>query len=114
MEGDPRFNKVFGLIGSIYYNQSVKMAERILHRRESLARLRRPLFWDTESYVFPSFLYSKPDICRKLLEYRYSILPQARNRARNFLILKVRFLHGVPSMVTNVRHFPGGYSAVSY
>ncbi len=39
-------------------------------------------FWDTESYVFPSFLYSKPDICRKLLEYRYSILPQARNRAR--------------------------------
>lgn len=40
-------------------------------------------FWDTEAYVFPSFLYSNPDICRKLLEYRYSILPQARNRARD-------------------------------
>lgn len=39
-------------------------------------------FWDTESYVFPAFLYAKPDICRKLLEYRYSILPQSRNRAR--------------------------------
>ena len=39
-------------------------------------------FWDTESYVFPAFLYAKPDICRKLLEYRYSILPQSRNHAR--------------------------------
>ena len=39
-------------------------------------------FWDTESYVFPAFLYAKPDICRSLLEYRYSILPQSRNHAR--------------------------------
>lgn len=39
-------------------------------------------FWDTEVYMLPFFLYSNPDISRKLLEYRYSILPKARERAR--------------------------------
>ncbi len=39
-------------------------------------------FWDTEMYVVPFFLYNSPDISRKLLEYRYSILDKARQRAR--------------------------------
>ncbi|PHZ86676.1 hypothetical protein CRD36_00465 [Paremcibacter congregatus] len=39
-------------------------------------------FWDTEIYIIPSLLYSMPDIARKLLEYRYHILPAARTRAR--------------------------------
>ncbi|MBC7453827.1 MAG: glycoside hydrolase family 65 protein [Massilia sp.] len=39
-------------------------------------------FWDTEIYIFPFFLYSKPDIARKLLEYRYAGLDKARERAR--------------------------------
>lgn len=39
-------------------------------------------FWDTEIYIFPFFLYNKPEIARKLLEYRYQYLPQARQRAR--------------------------------
>ncbi|HYE83145.1 MAG TPA: glycosyl hydrolase family 65 protein [Clostridia bacterium] len=39
-------------------------------------------FWDTEMFVLPAFLYSKPDISRKLLEYRYSTLDKARARAR--------------------------------
>jgi alpha,alpha-trehalose phosphorylase len=39
-------------------------------------------FWDTEIYIFPFFLYSKPEIARKLLEYRYAGLPLARQRAR--------------------------------
>lgn len=39
-------------------------------------------FWDTEIYILPFFLYNNPDISRKLLEYRYSILPKARERAR--------------------------------
>ena len=39
-------------------------------------------FWDTEMYVVPAFLYSKPQISRKLLEYRYNTLDQARARAR--------------------------------
>jgi len=39
-------------------------------------------FWDTEIYIFPFFLYSKPEIAKKLLEYRYAGLPLARERAR--------------------------------
>jgi len=39
-------------------------------------------FWDTEIYIFPFFLYSKPEIARKLLEYRHAGLAQARERAR--------------------------------
>jgi len=39
-------------------------------------------FWDTEMYVIPAFLYSKPSVSRKLLEYRYSTLDKARSRAR--------------------------------
>ncbi|MEX0731847.1 MAG: glycosyl hydrolase family 65 protein [Aquisalimonadaceae bacterium] len=39
-------------------------------------------FWDTEIYVFPFFLYTKPDIARKLLEFRCGSLPKARERAR--------------------------------
>jgi alpha,alpha-trehalose phosphorylase len=39
-------------------------------------------FWDTEIYVFPFLLFSKPDIARALLQYRYATLPKARERAR--------------------------------
>jgi len=39
-------------------------------------------FWDTETYIFPMFLHVAPQIARALLEYRYSILPFARERAR--------------------------------
>ncbi|KPU27262.1 glycoside hydrolase [Caloranaerobacter sp. TR13] len=39
-------------------------------------------FWDTEIYILPFFLYTYPEISRKLLEYRYRILDKARQRAR--------------------------------
>lgn len=39
-------------------------------------------FWDTEIYILPFFLYTQPEIARKLLEYRYHILDKARQRAR--------------------------------
>jgi len=39
-------------------------------------------FWDTEVYVFPFFLFSRPEIARALLQYRYNGLPKARERAR--------------------------------
>jgi alpha,alpha-trehalose phosphorylase len=38
-------------------------------------------FWDTETYVLPFFLYTQPEISRRLLEYRYHILDKARQRA---------------------------------
>ena len=39
-------------------------------------------FWDTEAYILPVLLHTQPEIARRLLEYRYSILPNARARAR--------------------------------
>ncbi len=39
-------------------------------------------FWDTEIYIFPFFLYNKPEIARKLLDYRWAGLESARRRAR--------------------------------
>ena len=39
-------------------------------------------FWDTEAYILPVFLHTDPALARKLLEYRYAILPNARARAR--------------------------------
>jgi alpha,alpha-trehalose phosphorylase len=39
-------------------------------------------FWDTETYIIPFFLYSRPEIARRLLEYRYGILDAARENAK--------------------------------
>ncbi len=39
-------------------------------------------FWDTEIYVMPFLIYTAPEIARNLLRFRYSMLEQARMRAR--------------------------------
>lgn len=39
-------------------------------------------FWDTEIYMIPVFLLTKPDLAKSLIVYRYSILDGARERAK--------------------------------
>ncbi len=39
-------------------------------------------FWDTEIYILPYFLYTNPDIAKKLIAYRYNTLPMARKRSK--------------------------------
>jgi len=39
-------------------------------------------FWDTEIYVLPFLIYTAPHIARNLLSFRHSMLPKARERAR--------------------------------
>ena len=39
-------------------------------------------FWDTEMYVLPFFIYTCPELAKKLLDYRYGTLDRARARAR--------------------------------
>ena len=39
-------------------------------------------FWDTEIYALPIFTYLRPEVARRLIEFRYHTLPQARERAR--------------------------------
>jgi alpha,alpha-trehalose phosphorylase len=39
-------------------------------------------FWDTEVYVMPVLIHTKPDLARSLLLFRYAMLEAARRRAR--------------------------------
>jgi alpha,alpha-trehalose phosphorylase len=39
-------------------------------------------FWDTDVYVMPFLTYTSPRQARNLLSFRYGMLPQARERAR--------------------------------
>jgi alpha,alpha-trehalose phosphorylase len=39
-------------------------------------------FWDIEIYVLPFLIYTEPRIARNLLKFRHSMLPAARQRAR--------------------------------
>ncbi|MFT9009362.1 MAG: beta-phosphoglucomutase family hydrolase [Bifidobacterium sp.] len=38
-------------------------------------------FWDTEIYILPFILFSDPAKARRILDYRFSMLPAARRRA---------------------------------
>lgn len=40
------------------------------------------VFWDTEIFMFPFFLYTEPDIAKSLLMYRFNTLGGARKRAK--------------------------------
>ncbi len=39
-------------------------------------------FWDSEIFILPFLIYTKPRIARNLLKFRYSLLDKARERAR--------------------------------
>jgi len=40
------------------------------------------IFWDTEIFILPFFIYTNPAIAKRLLLYRYRTLPAARRNAR--------------------------------
>lgn len=39
-------------------------------------------FWDTELFLFPYYLYTRPDTSRRLLEYRYRLIDVAKVKAK--------------------------------
>lgn len=39
-------------------------------------------FWDSDVYILPFFLYTKPEIAKSLIMYRYNLLDAARKRAK--------------------------------
>ncbi len=40
------------------------------------------IFWDTEIFILPFFIYTNPEIAKRILMYRYKTLPAARRNAR--------------------------------
>ncbi|MBO5007485.1 MAG: glycoside hydrolase family 65 protein [Clostridia bacterium] len=41
-------------------------------------------YWDTEIFIFPYYLCTQPDVARRLLEYRYHLLPVAKEKAAKY------------------------------
>lgn len=39
-------------------------------------------YWETETIVFPFYLFTNSEIAKQLLNYRYNTLPQAKDRAK--------------------------------
>ncbi len=42
------------------------------------------VFWDTEMFMLPFFLYTKPEVAKTLLRYRIDTLPGALNKAKEY------------------------------
>jgi kojibiose phosphorylase len=40
------------------------------------------IFWDTDIFILPLFIYTSPKIAKNMLQYRYRMLPAARRNAR--------------------------------
>ena len=73
-----RFN-IFHLIqANARDDDRVSLAAKLL----SHTRYKGNAFWDTETFMFPYYLYTDPQAARNLLLYRYHLLPAAKEKAR--------------------------------
>lgn len=85
IEGDPiaqtgiHFN-IFHLSSSAYpWDERVSIAAKGLHGEGYKGHV----FWDTETFMLPFFVYTAPDTARALLMYRYNTLAGARKNAKD-------------------------------
>ncbi|KPU26848.1 kojibiose phosphorylase [Caloranaerobacter sp. TR13] len=73
-----RFN-IFQLSSSAYdQDDRVSIAAKALHGEGYKGHV----FWDTEIFMLPFFIYTQPEIARNLLMYRYNTLDGARKNAK--------------------------------
>lgn len=73
-----RYNLFQLLIAAPRHDERVSIAAKSL----SGFGYRGHVFWDTEIFILPFFIYTRPEIARNLLMYRYYTLPGARQKAR--------------------------------
>ncbi len=84
IEGDPaaqraiRYNIYELLIAVPRHSDRVSIAAKTL----SGFGYRGHVFWDTEIFIVPFFTYTRPELARNLLMYRFHTLPGARENAR--------------------------------
>lgn len=71
-----RFN-LFQMFGSVGKHQHQNIAAKGLTGKGYGGHY----FWDTETYIFPFFAYTNPEIAQNLLLYRAGILSKAKERA---------------------------------
>ncbi|MBA2132396.1 beta-phosphoglucomutase [Capillibacterium thermochitinicola] len=84
--GDPEAQ--FALDYSIYHLLAAAPAHTeytsIPARGLSAQTYKGAIFWDTELFMLPFFLYTQPELARKLLRYRYHTLDGARRKAAEY------------------------------
>ena len=84
LEGDEeaqlavRFNIFQLLIAAPRHDEHVNIGAKTL----SGYGYRGHAFWDTEIFMLPFFIYTRPEIARNLLSYRWHNLPGARTKAK--------------------------------
>lgn len=70
---------LYQLVSSAYDGDDrVSIAAKALHGEGYKGHV----FWDTETFMLPFFIYTMPDIAKKLLMYRYNTLNGAKENAR--------------------------------
>jgi kojibiose phosphorylase len=69
---------LYHLIGAAHPDERASVGARALTGE----RYRGHVFWDTETFVWPFFLFTDPPTARALLMYRYHTLDGARHKAR--------------------------------
>ncbi|CAN1210135.1 Beta-phosphoglucomutase [Tumidithrix helvetica PCC 7403] len=72
-----RYNLFQLLIGASLHNDRVSVPAKTL----SGFGYRGHVFWDTEIFILPFFIFTQPDRARNLLSYRYHTLNGARRKA---------------------------------
>jgi kojibiose phosphorylase len=73
-----RFNIFQLLIAAPRHDEHVNIGAKTL----SGYGYRGHAFWDTEIFMLPFFIYTRPEIARNLLSYRWHNLPGAREKAK--------------------------------
>lgn len=69
---------LYHLIGAAHPDERASVGARALTGE----RYRGHVFWDTETFVWPFYLFTEPATARALLLYRFHTLGGARNKAR--------------------------------
>jgi kojibiose phosphorylase len=72
-----RFSLFHLLIAAPQHDSKVSIGAKTL----SGPGYRGHVFWDTEIFALPFFIYTQPDLARNMLLYRYHTLPGARRKA---------------------------------
>jgi beta-phosphoglucomutase len=72
-----RFNLFQLLIAASQHDEYVSIGAKAL----SGLGYRGHVFWDTETFILPFFIHTKPALARNMLMYRYHTLPGARQKA---------------------------------
>ncbi|MBO3460325.1 beta-phosphoglucomutase [Aetokthonos hydrillicola Thurmond2011] len=75
-----RYNLFQLLIGATPFDDKVSIPAKVL----SGFGYRGHVFWDTEIFILPFFIFTQPELARNMLTYRYHTLNGARRKAAHY------------------------------